>query len=43
MSLDPAGKVPKSIHKIPHEVMEALKCHSWPGNVRELQNVIEFA
>ena len=33
----------KSIHCVPDEVMEVLKCHDWPGNIRELQNVIECA
>jgi formate hydrogenlyase transcriptional activator len=33
----------KSIERIPHEVMDALKRHHWPGNIRQLQNVIERA
>jgi len=38
-----ADRLGKSIHRIPDEVMEALKLHDWPGNVRELQNIIERA
>jgi formate hydrogenlyase transcriptional activator len=31
----------KSIERVPHEVMEALRRYNWPGNIRELQNFIE--
>ena len=32
-----------AIHKVPAEVMKALKAYDWPGNVRELENIIERA
>jgi len=31
----------KSIERVPHEVMDALRRYNWPGNIRELQNFIE--
>jgi formate hydrogenlyase transcriptional activator len=37
------GKIGKSVHTIPDEVMEALMAYDWPGNIRELENIIERA
>jgi transcriptional regulator with GAF, ATPase, and Fis domain len=36
-----AGKMNRTIERIPTEVMQALVSWVWPGNVRELENFIE--
>lgn len=36
-----AGKMDRTIDKIPSETMRALVSWPWPGNVRELENFIE--
>jgi formate hydrogenlyase transcriptional activator len=36
-----AGKMDRTIDKIPSEAMRALVSWPWPGNVRELENFIE--
>ena len=38
-----AGRMNKSIDRIPSEIVEALTEYPWPGNIRELENVIERA
>jgi PAS domain S-box-containing protein len=37
------GKIGKSVHTVPENVMEALMVYDWPGNIRELENIIERA
>jgi formate hydrogenlyase transcriptional activator len=38
-----AGRLKRTITRIPPETMASLQRWSWPGNVRELENVIERA
>jgi len=38
-----AGKSGRALHRIHHNVMNALLNYDWPGNVRELANTIERA
>jgi transcriptional regulator with GAF, ATPase, and Fis domain len=38
-----AGRMGKTIERIPEETLAAFKSYPWPGNIRELQNLIERA